>query len=187
MACCNSIVALAVMNGSPARANRHGGIAMASFVGGAPNAIGAPGPLALAEPCPYDSTGALLTSAYQTSYLAANGGNYPVDVLGNSFTASEVAFNIGECNLKPINPSQGQSACCPRSLRFSPPLTDLSRRARHLLSLRDLHWRHGRRRPAQFLLRAGPERHRGLLHPVAHPRQRQCVHVAPPGIPTAAD
>ena len=108
MACCNSIVALAVMNGSPARANRHGGIAMASFVGGAPNAIGAPGPLALAEPCPYDSTGALLTSAYQTSYLAANGGSYPVDVLGNSFTASEVAFNVNECNMKPINPSQGQ-------------------------------------------------------------------------------
>jgi amino acid transporter len=108
MACCNSIVALAVMNGSPARANRHGGYSMASYVGGAPNAIGAPGPLAIPEPCPYDGTGALVTAAYQSSWMAANNGSLPMDILGNSFTAGEIAFNVNECNRKPINPTQGQ-------------------------------------------------------------------------------
>ena len=53
MACTNAIVVMSVMGTSPARLNRHGGIAMASMA--APMLI-------QPEPCPYDADFALVTS-----------------------------------------------------------------------------------------------------------------------------
>lgn len=106
MACTNSIVAMAVMYGSPARANRHGGISLASFSAFLPNSRGSPGPLLQAEPCPYDADYNLLTSAVMQTYITA--GTYPTDAFGKNFTYAETAFNDAECARMPINFTQPQ-------------------------------------------------------------------------------
>ena len=98
MACTNSIIVMAVMGSSPSRANRHGGLSLATFGTFTPNAVGSPGPLLQAEPCPYDINNALVTS-------------YPwpeTDAMGGSFGADEVAYNAAECNRKVMNFSQPQ-------------------------------------------------------------------------------
>ena len=98
MACTNSIIVMAVMGSSPSRANRHGGLSLATFGTFTANAEGSPGPLLQAEPCPYDINNALVTS-------------YPwpeTDAMGGSFGADEVAYNVAECNRKVMNFSQPQ-------------------------------------------------------------------------------
>ena len=82
---------------SPTRANRHGGASLATIATLPPNAVGAPGPLLLPEPCPYDNVYALVTSF-----------PWPApDAYGNNFTSIEVAYDVQQCNSPPVILSQG--------------------------------------------------------------------------------
>lgn len=90
------------MYGSPSRANRHGGISLASIAPLLPNSPGAPGPLLQQEPCPYDKFYNLVVPASFANDAA------PVDMFGNAFQSFEVAYNVSECNRSPFNFSQPQ-------------------------------------------------------------------------------
>lgn len=90
---CASLIAVAVVFAtSPARANRHGGLSMASFLAQPPAVPGQP-ILARPEPCPFDASGALVTASPWPS----------TDVLGGAFSASEVAFSASQCALIPVH------------------------------------------------------------------------------------
>ena len=98
MACTNSIVVMAVMGSSPSRANRHGGLSLATFSTFTANAVGSPGPLLQPEPCPYDLNNVLVTS-----------NPWPnTDAMGGIFGAGEVAYDAAECNRAVINFTQPQ-------------------------------------------------------------------------------